>query len=187
MKNHNAGHNPFLPRHPFPMQTHETFERMYRVNLAGEKGAIAIYEGQLKALKNHPRKHLITDMMDHEKEHVALFTQEAGKRHVRPSILAFLWYHIGYTAGYAAGKMGFSAAMAQTQAVETVIESHYNAQLAQLDPSDPLYACVARCKEDEVHHKEQGDKESEAGFAMDAWRAFNRLGTRLAIALAKRF
>ena len=52
-------------------------EEIIRVDHAGERGAIKIYEGQLLALntfkKNERLKKLIEGMKDHEKEHFDFF------------------------------------------------------------------------------------------------------------------
>ena len=50
----------------------KTLEEIIRVDHAGERGAIKIYEGQLLALntfkKNEKLKKMIQDMKEHEKE-----------------------------------------------------------------------------------------------------------------------
>jgi len=177
--------NPFLPAQPFPHERSRR-ERMIRVNLAGEEGAIALYTGQLKALKDHERCSLIEEMEEHEQEHVALFQRETVKFNVRPSALRGLWHCLGVGAGYAAGRLGFDFAMAQTEAVETVIADHYAAQLKVLPKDDPLCGVVEACLADELAHRDHGHQESRPGLDMDAWKALTRLGTRLAIAVAKR-
>ena len=52
-------------------------EEFIRVDHAGERGAIKIYEGQLLALntfiKNDKLKKTIEDMKEHEKEHCNYF------------------------------------------------------------------------------------------------------------------
>ena len=51
----------------------KTLEEIIRVDHAGERGAIKIYEGQLLALKTLKQdenlKHTIEEMKEHEKEH----------------------------------------------------------------------------------------------------------------------
>ena len=52
-------------------------EEFIRVDHAGERGAIKIYEGQLLALntlvKDDKLKKIIEEMKDHEKEHLDFF------------------------------------------------------------------------------------------------------------------
>ena len=55
-------------------------EEFLRVNHAGERGAIKIYEGQLLALntfvKDNKLKKMIEEMKNHEKEHLDFFNKE---------------------------------------------------------------------------------------------------------------
>ena len=55
----------------------KTLEEIIRVDHAGERGAIKIYEGQLLALKtfkqNASLKRKIEEMKEHEKEHYEYF------------------------------------------------------------------------------------------------------------------
>ena len=59
-------------------------EEFIRVDHAGERGAIKIYEGQLLALKtfmkNDKLKDKIEEMKEHEKEHAEFFDKEIKKR-----------------------------------------------------------------------------------------------------------
>ena len=58
-------------------------EEFIRVDQAGERGAIKIYEGQLLALntivKNEKLKKVIEEMKNHEKEHLDFFSKEIKK------------------------------------------------------------------------------------------------------------
>ena len=55
----------------------KTLEEIIRVDHAGERGAIKIYEGQLLALKTIKQdknlRNKIEEMRDHEKEHLEYF------------------------------------------------------------------------------------------------------------------
>ncbi len=59
-------------------------EEFIRVDHAGERGAIKIYEGQLLALntfiKDDSLKKTIEEMKEHEKEHCEFFENEIKKR-----------------------------------------------------------------------------------------------------------
>ena len=66
------------------MKTSRTkIEEFIRVDHAGERGAIKIYEGQLLALntivKNNDLKDTIEHMKDHEVEHCEFFENEIKK------------------------------------------------------------------------------------------------------------
>ena len=58
-------------------------EEFLRVDHAGERGAIKIYEGQLLALntfiKDNKLKKMIEEMKNHEKEHLDFFNKEIKK------------------------------------------------------------------------------------------------------------
>ena len=60
-----------------------SFEEIIRVDHAGERGAIKIYEGQLLALKTFKQdeelKRKIEDMKVHETEHYEFFDSEIKK------------------------------------------------------------------------------------------------------------
>ena len=62
-----------------------------RVDHAGERGAIKIYEGQLLALntlvKNEELKKKIEEMQNHEREHAEYFEKEIKKRNIEPTKL----------------------------------------------------------------------------------------------------
>ena len=61
----------------------KTLEEIIRVDHAGERGAIKIYEGQLLALKtfkqNASLKRKIEEMKEHEKEHYEYFDNEINE------------------------------------------------------------------------------------------------------------
>ena len=62
-------------------------EEFIRVDHAGERGAIKIYEGQLLALntivKDKNLKKKIEEMKIHEKEHCDFFENEIKKRNIK--------------------------------------------------------------------------------------------------------
>ena len=64
----------------------KTLEEIIRVDHAGERGAIKIYEGQLLALKtlkqDEDLKRKIEEMKEHEKEHYEYFDNEIKKRNI---------------------------------------------------------------------------------------------------------
>ena len=70
-------------------------EEIIRVDHAGERGAIKIYEGQLLALKtfkkNEKLKKIIEDMKEHEREHFEFFDKEIQKRSIKPTIFLPIW------------------------------------------------------------------------------------------------
>ena len=114
----------------------KTLEEIIRVDHAGERGAIKIYEGQLLALKTFKQdeelKRKIEDMREHEKEHFEFFDKEIQKRKIKPTKLLPLWDLMGITLGFGTAMMGKKAAMLCTASVEEVIDGHYKDQTYKL-------------------------------------------------------
>ena len=74
-------------------------EEFIRVDHAGERGAVKIYEGQLLALntlvKDEALKKTIEEMKVHEKEHSNFFEEEIKKRNIKPTKFLPLWDLLG--------------------------------------------------------------------------------------------
>ncbi len=133
-------------------------EEIIRVDHAGERGAIKIYEGQLLALKTLKQDEILKDkiekMKDHEKEHLEYFEKEIQKRKIKPTYLLPLWDIMGVTLGSGTALLGKKAAMLCTASVEEVIEDHYQNQLKKLGNDEmDLKAKIEKFKSDEVNHK----------------------------------
>jgi ubiquinone biosynthesis monooxygenase Coq7 len=162
---------------------------MLRVDQAGEYGATRIYAGQLAVLRrNAPEAKLISRMAAQEERHLKRFDALMGERRVRPTALQPLWNVAGFALGAATALMSEKAALACTDAVETVIDKHYGEQLGQLGKDDPeLAADIAEFRADELEHRQTA---REAGAAQAVGypllTAAIRAGCRVAIELSKR-
>ena len=134
-------------------------EEIIRVDHAGERGAIKIYEGQLLALKtikqDEALKSKIEEMQEQEKEHLEYFEKEIKKRKIKPTSLLPLWDIMGITLGFGTAMLGKKAAMLCTASVEEVIEEHYQSQLSKLGADEiKLKNKIEKFKKDETDHKE---------------------------------
>jgi ubiquinone biosynthesis monooxygenase Coq7 len=134
-------------------------EEFIRVDHAGERGAVKIYEGQLLALntlvKDEKLKKTIEEMKVHEKEHCEFFEKEIKKRNIKPTKLLPFWDLLGVTLGFGSTLLGKKAAMLCTASVEEVIDKHYQNQIDQLDKSEKeLKNRIIKFREDELHHKD---------------------------------
>jgi len=134
-------------------------EEFIRVDHAGERGAVKIYEGQLLALntlvKDEKLKKTIEEMKVHEKEHCEFFEKEIKKRNIKPTKFLPLWDLLGVTLGFGSTLLGKKAAMLCTASVEEVIDKHYQNQIDQLDKSEKeLKNKIIKFREDELHHKD---------------------------------
>tara|TARA_B110000438_G_scaffold68416_1_gene68742 strand:+ start:125 stop:658 length:534 start_codon:yes stop_codon:yes gene_type:complete len=136
----------------------KTLEEIIRVDHAGERGAMKIYEGQLLALKtlkqNEYLKNKIEQMKVHEKEHLEFFEKEIHKRKIKPTYMLPVWDLMGVALGFGTVLLGKKAAMLCTASVEEVIEDHYQNQIEKLgnDEKD-LKSQIEKFRNDEIHHK----------------------------------
>jgi len=133
-------------------------EEFIRVDHAGERGAIKIYEGQLLALntvfKDEKLKKIIEEMKFNEKEHLDFFEKELKKRNIKPTKFLPIWDLLGVGLGFGTTLLGKKAAMLCTASVEEVIDEHYQKQINQIeDDEKQLKKKIIKFKEDELHHK----------------------------------
>jgi ubiquinone biosynthesis monooxygenase Coq7 len=133
-------------------------EEIIRVDHAGERGAIKIYEGQLLALntikQDEKLKTIIQEMKEQEKEHLEYFEKEIQKRKMKPTYLLPLWDLIGVSLGFGTVLLGKRAAMLCTASVEEVIEDHYQKQLKKIGNDEKeLKTKIEKFKRDEIDHK----------------------------------
>jgi ubiquinone biosynthesis monooxygenase Coq7 len=163
---------------------------MIRVDHAGEKGAVRIYQGQLAVFAADKAKAktvaAIRHMAKQEEEHLKAFALLINERRVRPTALEPAWRVAGFALGAATALMGEKAAMACTAAVEEVIDQHYAGQIERLGDADPvLKGTVEKFRADEIAHRDM----ALAHGAEDApaYRLLSgaiKAGCRLAIALS---
>ena len=141
------------------MKSKNKIEEFIRVDHAGERGAVKIYEGQLLALSTLIRddklKKVIEEMRVHEKEHCEFFEKEILKRNIKPTKLLPLWDLLGVGLGFGSTLLGKKAAMLCTASVEEVIDKHYLSQINQLEEDENnLKEKIIKFREDELHHKD---------------------------------
>ena len=134
-------------------------EEFIRVDHAGERGAIKIYEGQLLALntvcKDEKLKETIKTMKLHEKEHLDFFEEEIKKRNINPTKFLPLWDLLGIGLGFGSTLLGKKAAMLCTASVEEVIDEHYQNQIDQINNDEKkLKEKIIKFREDELNHKD---------------------------------
>ena len=134
-------------------------EEIIRVDHAGERGAIKIYEGQLLALKTFKQdeglKKQIEEMKEHEKEHYEFFDKEIQKRNIKPTKLLPVWDLLGITLGFGTAMLGKKATMLCTASVEEVIDSHYKNQTYKLEEDEKeLKNKINKFRDDELNHKD---------------------------------
>ncbi len=167
-------------------------EEFIRVDHAGERGAVKIYEGQLLALntlvKDEDLKKTIEEMKIHEKEHCEFFETEIKKRKIKPTKFLPLWDLLGVGLGFGSTILGKKAAMLCTASVEEVIDEHYQNQINQLGSDEKnLKKKIIKFREDELHHKniayEKGA--SKEGFYSIMDKVI-KTGSKLAIKISEK-
>lgn len=162
---------------------------MIRVDQAGEYGATRIYAGQLAVLRrNSPETKLIARMAAQEERHLKRFDTMMAERRVRPTALQPVWDVAGFALGAVTALMSEKAALACTDAVETEIDRHYAAQLAELGEDDAeLSAMIAEFQAEEIEHRDTARAAGAAeAIGYPLLTAAIRAGCRAAIALSKR-
>ena len=167
-------------------------EEIIRVDHAGERGAIKIYEGQLLALntirEDKNLKRIIEEMKEQEKEHLEYFEKEIQKRNMKATYMLPLWDLMGVSLGFGTALLGKKAAMLCTASVEEVIENHYENQLSKIGEDEKdLKAKIEKFKGDEVNHKntayESGATKSGLYSIMDK---IIRTGSKIAITISEK-
>ena len=167
-------------------------EKFIRVDHAGERGAVKIYEGQLLALntlvEDDDLKKIIEEMKVHEKEHCEFFETEIKKRKIEPTKFLPLWDLLGLGLGFGSTLLGKKAAMLCTASVEEVIDEHYQNQINQLGPEEStLKKKIIKFREDELHHKDIAYEEgaTKKGFysVMDK---IIKTGSKIAINISEK-
>ncbi|KAG8795883.1 hypothetical protein FRC17_008066 [Serendipita sp. 399] len=138
----------------------ETLSAAIRIDQAGEIAANWIYRGQYAVLgsdlKTGP---VIQEMWEQEKKHLAVMDKLQIQHDARPTALTEVAKIAGFGLGFATALMGKEAAMACTEAVETVIGEHYDDQLRELEHMEPLHSSIPllrdvirEFRDDELEH-----------------------------------
>ena len=173
-------------------KTSNKVEEFIRVDHAGERGAVKIYEGQLLALntivKNEELKKKIEEMKVHETEHCQFFENEIKKRKIKPTKFLPLWDLLGLGLGFGSTLLGKKAAMLCTASVEEVIDKHYLDQINALGPDEKeLKKKITKFRQDEIDHKDiaydEGASKKGLYSIMDK---LIKTGSRLAIRISEK-
>ncbi|KAM0792897.1 hypothetical protein ACM66B_002658 [Microbotryomycetes sp. NB124-2] len=176
----------------------QLLEEIIRVDQAGEVGANYIYQGQHAVFKRGRDKRvadIVQNMWDGEKKHIATFDKLITQHDIRPTALYPFWKAAGWALGAGTALMGKRAAMACTEAVETVIGEHYHSQIRELEASLPkdhpsiplLKQILEEFRDDELDHLDTAiANESQLTPQYALLSSVIASGCRLAIATAKR-
>ena len=146
------------------------YDKIIRVDHAGELGADRIYWGQMAVLGKDPKNGpIIHEMWNQEKAHLNKFESLVLEHRASKSLFTPFWSIAGFMLGAGTAMLGPKSAMACTVAVEKVITEHYNNQIRQLIADDPaehkeMIEVLSKFRDDEEHHHQTG-LENEAELA----------------------
>ena len=174
-------------------KTNNKVEEFIRVDHAGERGAIKIYEGQLLALKtlkqDEELKRKIEEMKEHETEHYEYFDEEIKKRNIKPTKFLPVWDLLGITLGFGTAILGKKAAMLCTASVEEVIDGHYKNQTFQLGEDEKeLKQKIKKFRQDELDHKDFAYEEGATKKGLyNILDKVIKTSSRIAIAISEKY
>lgn len=162
-------------------------EEIIRVNQAGEYSAKRIYEGQLSILTGNET---IQHMAEQEEPHLEYFNQEMINRRIRPTLLQPVWHYVSFYLGAFSAKIGEANAMVVTEAVEEVIDKHYQSQiltLENLNIENHMVNKIKEFREDELSHIEIARNNMANDAIMQSLlKKIVKIGCGLAIKLSKK-
>ena len=140
-----------MPKPYFYNKT-QILAEILRVNHAGEYGAVRIYKGQIASIPSPILHH----MLDQEKQHLSYFDYQIQNHHSRPTIFLPLWHVGGYLMGKISAMISPKTAMLCTEAVEEVIDDHYQGQRQILHDigAHNLAKKVEQFRLEELEHKD---------------------------------
>jgi 3-demethoxyubiquinol 3-hydroxylase len=177
-----------MVRLPGDLNKEKLLDQIIRVNHAGEYGAKRIYAGQLDVLKDPEDQKTIKHMAEQEDVHLEYFSQEMQKRRVRPSLFLPIWHALGYALGAGTAALGKNAAMVCTEAVEEVIDEHYQEQLREEDIPKDLAKNIEKFRQEELEHHEIATSQmTNLNLGHKLLYETIKIGCKISIGLAKRF
>jgi len=164
-------------------------EAELRSDHAGETGAIMIYRGILATSRDAGVRDFAERHMATEQGHLRLI-EEVLPRPKRSALLP-IWRVAGWVTGALPALFGPRAVFATIDAVESFVDHHYQQQIDRLDAerSHPaLRAMLARCQEEEVHHRDEarGLGTAPPGMVLRLWTGMVDAGSKAAVMAAKR-
>ena len=167
-------------------------EEIIRVDHAGERGAIKIYEGQLLALKTLKKDKIlestIEEMKQQECEHLKYFEEEIQLRKIKPTYLLPLWDLMGVSLGFGSVLLGRKASMLCTASVEEVIDKHYSDQIKKLGIDEKnLKNKIEKFRNDELNHKDIAyEKGATKTGIYSLMNSIIKVGSKIAIKISEK-
>jgi ubiquinone biosynthesis monooxygenase Coq7 len=161
-----------------------------RSDHAGETGAVRIYDGILAVSRDPAVRDFATRHRATEQGHLDLLEDLLPP--AEHSRLLPVWRVAGWLTGALPALFGPRAVFATVDAVETFVDHHYRAQterLAREGILPAIHALLEKCREEEVHHRDEAREAGEGpayGPVLRAWAWVVGSGSAAAVAAAKR-
>jgi ubiquinone biosynthesis monooxygenase Coq7 len=177
-----------MPKPEF-QSAEKIIEEIIRVNQAGEYAAKVIYQTQINNTTDSSTKQTLNEMLAEEAHHLIFFNEEMKKRGVRPTALMPVWHLLSWGLGKVSAKLGAKYTMIATDAVEDVIQGHYNEQIKTLEYAGEtsLKEKIVKFREDELHHQKVATEGIKNFGVLDSIFAKSiKIGCKIAIAISKK-
>jgi len=163
--------------------------RELRSDHAGETGAVMIYRGILAVSRDPEVRDFAARHRATEQGHLELLEELLPPR--SRSRLLPIWRVAGFLTGALPSLFGPRAVHVTIDAVETFVDHHYQQQLDRLDAErihPEIRALLARCQEEEVHHRDEARDlhGGGTGWLLRAWGRIVGTGSAAAVVAAKR-
>jgi ubiquinone biosynthesis monooxygenase Coq7 len=160
-------------RDPAPDQI---IRRILRVNDAGERGGVAMYQAQLMVARWRCPETVpfLEATRDHEADHARRFRALMPSRGAKVCRLPWIWTVGAVAMGAATALFGARAVYLCTEVVERGVHQHLSVQLAFVRDHDPdLAALIESVAADEAEHyahavRMRGDRLAPLGGLFDA-------------------
>ncbi|HEV7158522.1 MAG TPA: demethoxyubiquinone hydroxylase family protein [Caulobacteraceae bacterium] len=180
-----------LPPRPGPGAGAARLAEILRVDHAGELAAVHIYRGHRAVFEAAGMTEAVERMRvfeAHEAVHLARFDALLTQEQVRPTLMAPVWRAAAFGLGVGAALISEKTAHACTEAVETVIEEHYQRQIAEVGAREPALAAeLAAFRDDETAHRAQAIELGAAEAPLHGlFGLIVRTGCKLAIKISER-
>lgn len=127
-----------------------------RINHAGEYGACIICKWQMRYADPEIYS-ILKEIETEEQSHLDFFSNEMNLRRIRPTVLIGVWHLFGVLTGVISGKLGSKFTMNCINAIETVIDKHYQGQIDVLNKDfsqDRLLDKIKQFQSEEIHHRD---------------------------------
>ena len=167
------------------MVKNKNYEKIIRVDHAGEFGAQKIYAGQIKFSRDKKLVKQLETIAKQEQKHLDFFEKKMLSKRIRPTLMTPLWEIGGFSLGALTAILGRDYVMACTDAVETIIVEHYKEQMEKKEVKDDkqLLNKIKLFMEEEAEHQKSGAENTKTNDLKI--RVFKKLVEQLTLTAIK--